>query len=83
MPLPAAGGRLDYHVAAVFDSPYYLAEEPDVRARFPRLRFADVEVDDGRPGLVRPDGGVDYLIRRSRGWPRSALAPSCRLLWPR
>src|SRR5918994_519107 len=63
-PLPAARGRLYDHIAPVLDSRNHLAEESDVRARFPRLRLTDVEVDDCSPGPVRPNGGVDYLIRR-------------------
>src|SRR5918994_5958432 len=63
-PLPAARGGLYDHIAPVLDPRDHLAEQPDIRARFPRLRLTDVEVDDRRAGLVRPDGGVDYFIRR-------------------
>ena len=65
-PFTAAGGRLHDHIAPVFDPSDNLAKEPDVRARLPRLRLAHVQVDDGRPGLVRPDGGVHDLLRRNR-----------------
>src|SRR5215218_11406509 len=51
-PLPAARGRLYDHIAPVFDPGDHLAEEPDIRARFPSLRLTDVEVEDGRHGRV-------------------------------
>src|SRR5215212_2341150 len=65
-PIPATRGGLYDHIAPLFGPRSHLAEELHVRTRVPRLRLTDVEVDDRRAGLVRPDGGVDYLIRRYR-----------------